>query len=259
MARTASPICTCGRMPVRGNSTVPNPCCGPWPTWPRWAAYSTPPCNRHRRVPNAAPVQRRRQGGDRRAGRSQAATERKRQPGQCGSAALNMGISWDGVTERPPVIETFSTQQGRVELDANGLIVLKPLPALTDINFYDYATKGAAGTQAHYANNIYFPRTEPVRCPVDYPNCPQVESPPLRITAGDWKTGGSTPDTLVATHLHGDEATQAGSGVGANGNLVYCPAPTGWACLIRASRATAITVSGALATPTPRAGSRKTR
>ena len=54
----------------------------------------------------------------------------------------NMGISWDGMTERPPVIETFSTQQGRVEIDANGQIVLKPLPAFTDINFYDYATKG---------------------------------------------------------------------------------------------------------------------
>ncbi len=139
----------------------------------------------------------------------------------------NMGISWDGVTERPPVIETFSTQQGRVEIDANGQIVLKPLPAFTDINFYDYATKGAAGTQAHYANNIYFPRTEPVRCPVDHPNCPQVESPPLRIMAGDWKTGGSTPDTLVATHLHGDGATQAGSGVDANGNLVLLSSADG--------------------------------
>lgn len=77
----------------------------------------------------------------------------------------NLGLSWDGKTERPRIIETFETRQGRVQLDANGLAVRQPLPAATDLSFFDFGKKGVNGTQANYANNIYFPRTEPVRCP----------------------------------------------------------------------------------------------
>lgn len=134
----------------------------------------------------------------------------------------NMGLSWDGKNERPPVIETFSTRQGRAQLDSKGLVTFGPLPPTSDQNFYDYATKGAAGTQANYANNIYFPRSELVRCPSNKLDCPAVESPPLLITQGDWKTGGSLPDTLIATHLHSDGATQAGDIIPSanNGQLI---------------------------------------
>jgi hypothetical protein len=137
------------------------------------------------------------------------------------------GISWDGTTERPLIIETFGKNQGRVQLNSAGIATLQPLPPPTDINFYDYAIKGAAGTQANYANNIYFPRTEPVRCPSDYPNCPSVESTGVHVKAGDWRTGGTTPDTAWAARLHEDGATQAGYGVDANGNLVLLSSADG--------------------------------
>lgn len=137
------------------------------------------------------------------------------------------GLSWDGTTERPLVIETFETKQGRVQLNSAGIATLLPLPPPTDINFYDYAIKGAAGTQANYANNVYFPRSEPVRCPADNPNCPSVESTGIHVKAGDWRTGGTTPDTAWASRLHEDGATQAGYGVDANGNLVLLSSADG--------------------------------
>ena len=137
------------------------------------------------------------------------------------------GISWDGTTERPLIIETFETKQGRVQLNSAGIATLLALPPPTDINFYNYATKGAAGTQANYANNVYFPRTEPVRCPADNPTCPSVESTGVHVKAGDWRTGGSTPDTAWASRLHEDGATQAGYGVDANDNLVLLSSADG--------------------------------
>lgn len=88
-----------------------------------------------------------------------------------------LGLSWDGKTERPLIIETFSPTQGRVQLDQAGLARLEPLPSFTDLNFFDFAKKGAAGTQAHYANNIYFPRTEPVRCPQTIRDVPPWKPP----------------------------------------------------------------------------------
>lgn len=135
----------------------------------------------------------------------------------------DMGLSWDGKNERPPVIETFSTLQGRVQLGSNGQIVFGPLPPTSDQNFYDYETKGAAGTQANYANNIYFPRMDLVRCPANKLDCPNEESPPLLITQGDWQTGGNLPDTVIATHLHSDGATQAGDiiPVSNNNQLIF--------------------------------------
>jgi len=135
----------------------------------------------------------------------------------------NLGLSWDGKTERPRIIETFETRQGRVQLDANGLAIRQPLPAATDLNFFDFGRNGINGTQANYANNVYFPRTEPVRCPTNHPNCPSVETQGLRAQLGDWRSGGSTPDNAQATRLHEDGATQAGYGVDANGQLVLLP------------------------------------
>jgi hypothetical protein len=135
----------------------------------------------------------------------------------------NLGLSWDGKTERPRIIETFETRQGRVQLDANGLAVLAPLPAATDRSFFDFGTKGANGTQANYANNVYFPRTEAVRCPSNNQGCPSVETQGLTARLGDWRSGGSTPDSAQVTRLHEDGATQAGYGVDANGQLVLLP------------------------------------
>lgn len=155
---------------------------------------------------------------------------RRNDSGGVDSVALllsKFGISWDGTRERPLTIETFETRMGRTVLDENGKISFITLPPSTDLNFYDYARKGAAGTQANYANNTYFPRSEPVRCPVDYPNCPTVETTGLRQETGNWKTGGSTPDSLSASRLHSDGATQAGWGEDATGQLVLLSSADG--------------------------------
>ena len=131
-----------------------------------------------------------------------------------------LGISWDGKTDRPLIIETFEKRQGRVQLDSKGLITFGPLPPPSDLNFYDYWKKGALGTQANYANNIYFPRTD---CAVSG-DCAATETDGIHPTEGDWRRGGLTPDDLWATRLHEDGATQAGLGQDANGNLVLLPA-----------------------------------
>lgn len=138
-----------------------------------------------------------------------------------------LGLSWDGKTERPLIIETFSTAQGRVQLDQNGLARLETLPSFTDLNFYDYARRGASGTQAHYANNSFFPRSEPVRCPTDNPGCPTAETAGLTAQLGDWRTGGDIPDNAWANRLHGEGSTQAGSGIDANGQPTLLPGSDG--------------------------------
>lgn len=138
-----------------------------------------------------------------------------------------LGLSWDGTTERPLIIETFSPQPGRVQLDQRGVAVLSPLPAATDLTFFDFARKGASGTQAHYANNVYFPREQAVRCPADNPGCPAIESTGLTAQLGNWRTGGEIPDNAWATRLHADGATQAGFGVDATGQPVLLPGSTG--------------------------------
>ncbi len=134
-----------------------------------------------------------------------------------------LGLSWDGKTERPPIIETFLTHQGRVQLDADGKISTVALPPSSDLNFFDFARKGKAGTQAHYANNAYFPRDEPIRCPADASNCPQQESEGVQSFTGDWHSGGTVPDNALATRLHEDGATDAGDNADANGNPVAPP------------------------------------
>ena len=138
-----------------------------------------------------------------------------------------LGISWDGKTERPLIIETFEKRQGRVQLDSRGVATFSALPPPTDLNFYDYAKKGAAATQSHYANNIYFPRSEAVRCPSTKPDCPAVETDGIHTSTGDWQSGGLVPDSVWASRLHEDGATQAGYGQDANGNLVLLPTADG--------------------------------
>ena len=109
-----------------------------------------------------------------------------------------LGLSWDGISERPLIIETFEKNQGRVQLNSTGIATLFALPPPTDVNFYDFAKLGAAATQANYANNIYFPRNEPIRCPASDPNCPASETDGVHTQAGNWRTGGSNPDNVSA-------------------------------------------------------------
>lgn len=137
------------------------------------------------------------------------------------------GLSWDGKNERPTIIETFLTHQGRVQLAADGKLTTATLPPSSDLGFFDFARKGKAGTQAHYANNAYFPRDEPIRCPSDATDCPQQETEGIQSFAGDWHSGGTLPDNALATRLHEDGATDAGDNADANGNPVAPPTGRG--------------------------------
>ena len=124
----------------------------------------------------------------------------------------NIGLSWDGKTERPPIIETFSQTSKRVELSSNGFLLNKDLPALNDVSFFDFALRGTAATQSHYANNVYFPRPLDGTCSDrNIKTCLLTESPPLVIEFGDWKNSGIKPDKLFASHEHLDGAVEVGS------------------------------------------------
>lgn len=140
-----------------------------------------------------------------------------------------MGISWDNKTERPEIIETFRNQQGRVQLDANGKIVFSALPDSSNLAFYDFATKGTAGTQANYANNQYFPRdpSNPPRCPAGRPSCPTAESAGVQFQPGTWQSGGTTPGWANAGRLHGDGDVHAGDGQPQNGVRTILPGGSG--------------------------------
>lgn len=125
----------------------------------------------------------------------------------------NIGLSWDGKAGRPKIIETFNPTQGRVTL-ANDTVVADRFHESGDTGFYDYATKGVAGNQDHYANNRYFPRTNnPPRCGAGYPaSC--VAADPTRETDGPHNTPGNwavgQPDTLTALRFHEDGDIHAG-------------------------------------------------
>jgi hypothetical protein len=142
----------------------------------------------------------------------------------------DFGVSWDGKTERPPVIETFGTAQGRVQLDTNAAVTKGPLPSSSDLGFYDFPTKMAAATQGNYANNIYFPRTESSRCDAGVDPCPTLETTGLQNTAGDWRVaGGILPDWAGVIRLHNDGDVHAGDGVaGATGPGVPFPGSKGY-------------------------------
>lgn len=139
----------------------------------------------------------------------------------------DIGITWDRQTSRPPVIEIFSTTQGRATLasDANRSIMFGPLPPSSDLNHYDWARRGAAGTQANYANNVYFPRPEPIRCPSGETRCAEDYAdvaPELTFKAGPWRLAGQTIETAAdettVSRLHEDGDLRAGDDVpGPNG------------------------------------------
>ncbi|HEV2612745.1 MAG TPA: hypothetical protein VGU61_20965 [Noviherbaspirillum sp.] len=139
----------------------------------------------------------------------------------------NLGLSWDGRTERPVTIETFDPTSGRSVLGANGVVSAAPLPPNTDLGFFDVATRGTAGTQANYANNRYFPRTAPPRCTSG--GCQTIETSGLQFVVGDWRTGGGSPDLAFGMRLHSDGDIHAGDGVsGGTGPGVPFPGSKGY-------------------------------
>lgn len=121
----------------------------------------------------------------------------------------DLGISWDGTNERPRIIESFLTRQGRVEL-VNNLLDVKALPASSDTSFYNFATLRTNATQANYANNVYYPR-----CADGSTTCanPETETTGVQQRAGTWRTGGADPDWVGASRLHNDGDVHAGDGV----------------------------------------------
>lgn len=141
----------------------------------------------------------------------------------------NLGISWDGKVERPLIIETFNPTLGRVTRDAGGALVFGSLPPSSDLGYYDFGTRGPAGTQLNYANNRYFPRSDnPSRCSPDMNPCPTTETSGIQFQAGNWRTGGINPDIATASRLHGDGDVHAGDGPpDANGNPTILPGGNG--------------------------------
>lgn len=141
----------------------------------------------------------------------------------------NLGISWDGRTERPLIIETFSGTAGRVQLDAQGRPIRVALPDSSDLGFFDWVTKGINGTQANYANNIYFPRADPPRCPANVTLCVDYETRGFKYDPGNWRSGGVEPDYSSVQRFHSDGDLQAGDGVpGADGKGTPYPGFKGY-------------------------------
>ena len=141
-----------------------------------------------------------------------------------------LGISWDGKTERPQIIETFSPTQGRNQIGADGTISSVALPDMSNLDFYDYALKAEAAAQGNYANNRYFPRSAPSRCPSNVSGpCPTTETAGLSFQNGNWRTAGTNPDTTDAVRLHEDGDIHAGNGQpDANGNPTTLPNASGF-------------------------------
>lgn len=129
----------------------------------------------------------------------------------------NLGLSWDGKVDRPPIVETFNPTQGRTGLAADGAVSSSPLPPPTDLSHYNFATLGPAATQSNYANNRYFPRPEPSRCGPDVVPCPTTETTGPRVSAGDWRSGGASPDILSAIRVHEDGDIHAGNATPGSG------------------------------------------
>lgn len=159
---------------------------------------------------------------------------RKNNDGSTSSLNLllrNLGLSWDGINDRPLIIETFNPTQGRVQLDASGRLSFLPLPDSSDLTFYDYASLARAATQSHYANNRYFPREgNPPRCPDDpaLDPCPTTETDGVSNESGNWRIGGILPDWASAGRRHADGDIHAGDGPpDENGNRTYLEGGSG--------------------------------
>jgi hypothetical protein len=141
----------------------------------------------------------------------------------------NLGLSWNATTPRPRIVETFRPDAGRVWLDAAGALSFGTLPPSSDLGYYDIATRGTGATQANYANNRYFPRSAPPRCPAGYTPCPTAETAGLVQSVGDWTVGGTDPDVAYANRFHEDGDVHAGNGLpGAGGSPQPLPGGTGF-------------------------------
>lgn len=128
----------------------------------------------------------------------------------------NLGLFWDGKTERPTIIETFNTTPGHTVMKADGTLSNE-----TAFPTFDFNLATHTGTQANYANNRYFPRTAPPSvCPAGTVGpCPTTETDGIRnLTAAqsgsDWRTGGIRPDVAEARRLHEDGDVHAGDSGG---------------------------------------------
>jgi hypothetical protein len=161
---------------------------------------------------------------------------RKDETGKVTASSLllsGLDMSWDGVKDRPQIIETFSTQPGHTQLSAAGAVVRGDLPAHSDTAFYNFATLGKDATQANYANNIYFPRSDASRCepaPVPPATCPATETKGIENNQGDWRAeGGRLPDWFGASRIHNDGDIHAGDNVAdATGPGVPFPGTKGY-------------------------------
>lgn len=137
-----------------------------------------------------------------------------REPGEP-VTALNLllsglNLSWDGTTERPLIVETFGLPRGRVQLGSTGMATIGALPPASDTTFWNNNPQTFAGTQANYANNLYFAR-QPLttHCTADDSTCLAAADNGLRLNRGDWRDGGVRPDQVGGVRLHEDGATMA--------------------------------------------------
>lgn len=121
-----------------------------------------------------------------------------------------LGLSWDGTSERPPIVENFGLPRGRIQLGATGMASIVPLPAATETAFWNNDGATGGGTQANYANNLYFARSpSTAQCTAGDTACLTAAQNGLRLVRGDWRTGGVRPDESSASRLHEDGADMA--------------------------------------------------
>ncbi len=126
--------------------------------------------------------------------------------------ALNLllagtGISFDGTTDRPRIVEAFALPRGRIELGSQGMARLVELPPGTDTRFWDNNPQNSTGTQANYANNVYIGRTPDTGSCGGEAACIEAANNGLDLQRGDWKSGGLRPDEVGASRMHEDGAT----------------------------------------------------
>ena len=144
------------------------------------------------------------------------------------SLVLNgLDIKWNSSGDRPVIVETFLPTAGRSVLAVNGAVQQVALPPISDTAFYNFGALNVNATQLNYANNRYFPRTDPARCAVTVPPtpCPAIEvlTPIGMLGFGTWNLAPTAPgyslepDRARASRLHGDADIHAGEALPANG------------------------------------------
>ncbi|MBL8287839.1 MAG: putative Ig domain-containing protein [Rubrivivax sp.] len=140
----------------------------------------------------------------------------------------DLDIFWSGQQNRPQIIETFNPTAGRVFLEGSGALGGGGLPPSSDLDYYDFARLGTAGTRENYANNRYFPRAAAPRC-VPGGWCSTYETTGLQFGGGSWRSGGSDPDRITGMRNHEDGDVHAGNGLpDGNGNPTLLPGASGF-------------------------------